>query len=89
LQEDSLILSQPNAAERMEQLLTLPLTSHSAEARITSREMLHSILASAQESCPLAKLDELLRQAGVAFRKGRATIAWMLKYDLLRQVGRT
>ena len=34
--------------------------------------------------CSIADIDRLMAEAGVDPGVGRATIAWMLKYDLLR-----
>jgi glycosyltransferase involved in cell wall biosynthesis len=73
-----------DALPRLDQLLQLPLTNHSTDARVSDRTLLHTVLATALVPCTLAELDELFRQAGVAFDAGRATVAWLLKYDLLR-----
>ena len=60
----------------------MPLTSHIADRRVSDASLLRAALGAAP--CSVATLDALWSASGVAFGIGRATLAWMLKYDLLR-----
>jgi hypothetical protein len=68
------------------QLLAFPLTNHSADRRVADAGLLRLALERADPSCSLADLDALFRAAGVDHHRARATIAWMLKYDLIRVI---
>jgi hypothetical protein len=70
----------------LEQLLTLPLTNHAAERRVADAGLLRLALARADPSCSVADVDTLFRTAGVDHHRARATLGWMLKYDLIRVI---
>jgi glycosyltransferase involved in cell wall biosynthesis len=72
------------AGEALPTLLGLPLTNHVAETRVSDAAVLRAVLAAASAGCPLAALDEVLRGHEVGHEAGRTTIAWLLKYGLLR-----
>ncbi len=74
----------PGAGEALDVLLAMPLTHHAAGRRAADPGLLRSAIARAP--CSVADLDRSLTGAGVEHSLGRATIAWMLKYDLLRVV---
>jgi Glycosyl transferases group 1 len=76
----------PWAPAELEQLLTLPLTNHAAHRRIADPGLLRQALMRAAPSCSLADLDTLFLAAGVDHDRARATIAWLLKYDLIRVI---
>jgi hypothetical protein len=63
----------------------MPLTHHEPGRRAPDASVLRAAIARAP--CSVAELDQLLADAGVAFDVGRATTAWLLKYDLLRIAG--
>jgi glycosyltransferase involved in cell wall biosynthesis len=71
------------AAERLEMLLKMPLVNHVAHTRVTDPALLRAVLAVA-DGRPLRELEEVLIQAGAERGTGRATLMWLLKYDLLR-----
>jgi glycosyltransferase involved in cell wall biosynthesis len=86
LEETGLVQATPDAPDRLEQLLTLPLTSFLAETRCTQAAVLQAVLSVAATPCPLTQLDRIFEQADVPHVAGRATLAWLLKYDLLRRL---
>jgi glycosyltransferase involved in cell wall biosynthesis len=75
------LLPGPSAAEMLDLLLDAPLTNHIAGRRVADRALLHAALSRAP--CSVADLDALWSSAGVELRVARATLGWMLKYDLL------
>ena len=70
----------------VEQLLALPLTNHAADRRVADSGLLRLALERAAPSCSVADLDALFLAAGVDHHRARATLAWMLKYDLIRVI---
>ncbi|MBX9627066.1 MAG: glycosyltransferase family 4 protein [Gemmataceae bacterium] len=83
LGDDARLTAAPDAAARLELLLTLPLVTHAEWARHTDRALLRRMLAAA-DGRSLAELEDVLAAAGGGRQRARATLAWMLKYDLLR-----
>lgn len=81
---DAEVIAAENAATQLAALLELPLTSYLASSRVTDQVVLGRVLQLAGEGCALAQLDAALASAGAEPRRSRATLAWMLKYDLLR-----
>ena len=75
----------PGAERRLEQVLQLPLTNHVGYIRCSDRAVLAAVLALARTPCRMAQLESFLTQAGVGPAASRATLAWMLKYDLLQR----
>lgn len=71
---DCRLVAAPQADDRLQTLLSVPLTNYEPQDRDTDSDVLETALQVAAEGC---SLDQL----GVS----RATIAWMLKYDLLRR----
>ena len=84
LGDDDRVVADEDARERLTWLLGLPLTNYVAERRSADPEVLRSVLAAAASPRTLAELDGVLAGAGVRRVPGRATLAWMLKYGLLR-----
>jgi glycosyltransferase involved in cell wall biosynthesis len=76
----------PGAEVRLARVLVMPLTNHVPNTRTADLATLRRVLSAAAAPRPLAELDEVLRQAGVGPVAARATLAWMLKYDVLRVV---
>jgi hypothetical protein len=72
------------ADAHLDRLLTTPLTNHVAERRSSDPRVLRQVLEAAATACPLDHLDAILGQNGLGATARRATLAWMLKYDLLR-----
>ena len=82
LRDDTVLQAAPDAVARLAVLLATPLVTHAAWARCTDPATLCGVLAAAVDGRPLAELD-----ARLGGRTARATLAWMLKYDLLRVAG--
>jgi glycosyltransferase involved in cell wall biosynthesis len=78
------VVAAPAAEAELPALLAAPLTSHAADRRVTDAAVLVALLARAAVPRPLADLDGVLARAGASPRAARATIAWLLKYGLLR-----
>jgi hypothetical protein len=74
----------PAASEQLDVLLVMPLTHHAAGRRVPDAGLLRDALAEAP--CSVEDLDRFWSKAGIEHGLGRATLAWMLKYDLFRAV---
>jgi glycosyltransferase involved in cell wall biosynthesis len=85
LADDDWLETKPGAEQRLEQVLQLPLTNHVSYSRCSDRSVLATVLGQGQTPCQLGQLESLLAQAGVSQAASRATLAWMLKYDLLQR----
>jgi len=72
----------PGACEALDNLLAMPLTHHAAGSRVTDPALIRAALALAPGS--IDDFDRLWSRSGIERAVGRATLAWMLKYDLLR-----
>jgi hypothetical protein len=72
------LIPAPGATERLRVLLEMPLVTHAEWARIVDPAKLASVL-SAPDGQTLAELEAMLGGP-----RARATLTWMLKYDLLR-----
>ncbi len=74
----------PGAAGQVEALLAMPLSSHAQSRRVNDPELIKGALGLAP--CTVLDLDGYWSGARVERSLGRSTLAWMLKYDLLRAV---
>ena len=72
------------AESRLEPLLAMPLTNYSGNRRASDGAVLRKVLAAASTDRSISDLDRVLLRSGVGAAQGRATLAWMLKYGLLR-----
>jgi glycosyltransferase involved in cell wall biosynthesis len=86
LRDEDLLRTTAGAEERLGVLLALPLMAHVGYSRSTGADLLRAVLAATAEPRPLAEVEAVLRQAGVDPVRARATVAWLLKYDLLHTV---
>ncbi len=84
-QDDSLEAA-PGAGDDLGQLLAQPLTSYASDRRIGDEAALRAILAAASNPRTVGELDACLGGRGASYGAGRATLAWMLKYGLLRRI---
>jgi glycosyltransferase involved in cell wall biosynthesis len=87
LEGGSLVEAAPGAAERLPLLLASSLTSYLPETRSSDAAVLGAILQACARPIRIAELDALLEARGVGRNPGRATVAWLLKYALLRAPG--
>jgi len=78
------IVPAPAAGEHLDVLLAMPLTHHAPRRRVPDAGLLRAALAEAP--CSVEDLDLFWSRAGIEYGIGRATLAWMLKYDLLQAV---
>ena len=76
------VVRAPGASDSLDVLLAMPLTHHAPGRRVTDAGLLRA--AFALLPCSVEDLDRFWSQSGVDHGVGRATLAWMLKYDLLR-----
>jgi hypothetical protein len=87
LADDATLEATAGAEARLEGLLAMPLVTHAAWARVSDAAVLRAALASVAASPigrSLADLESVLTAAGADRPAARATLAWLLKYDLLR-----
>jgi glycosyltransferase involved in cell wall biosynthesis len=84
LREDDRVQTVPGANSRLETLRGLPLTNYAGEVRCQETSVLLGILSEAAAPRPLVDLDGFFVREGIDHSAGRATVAWMLKYGLLR-----
>lgn len=84
LDADQTVVADPDALNRLTTVRTMPLTNHSARFRSSDAAVLQKLLAQAAGSCSLGELEQQLQEAGLTHQAARATLAWMMKYDLLR-----
>lgn len=81
---DAGVVAAEHAIGQLALLLQLPLTSYLASSRVADEAVLTQLLERAAPDCQLADLEALLSAQGADPQRCRATLAWMLKYDLLR-----
>ncbi|MBX6312652.1 MAG: glycosyltransferase family 4 protein [Isosphaeraceae bacterium] len=84
LQDEDRLVADENARERLHWFLDLPLTNYVASERTADPDRIRAVLTAAETPRALVELDEVLARAGIGRIAGRATLAWMLKYGLLR-----
>jgi hypothetical protein len=86
LDRDAWVQVAPGAEEALGPLLSMLLTHHAEEFRAGDRTIYSVVLAAAAHPHTIHDLDRVFRDSGVPPGIARATLAWMLKYDLLREV---
>jgi glycosyltransferase involved in cell wall biosynthesis len=84
LAEDDLVETVPGSDHQLGLALSLPLIAYAGERRSSEENVLRALLVEAIQPRTIARLDAILERLGVEHQKGRATLAWMLKYGLLR-----
>jgi hypothetical protein len=82
--DDDEVARTQHADRDLQQLLAHPLVHHTPESRVSAAPMLLAALDAASPRCSVSSLDALFAAAGFDRPRARSTIAWMLKYDLLR-----
>ena len=78
------VVAANDATSQLELLLKLPLTNYLATSRVADANVLSKLLETCATPCELGKLETMLSAHGSSHHRARATLAWMLKYDLLR-----
>jgi glycosyltransferase involved in cell wall biosynthesis len=82
LGDDDVLKATDGAAKRLEQVVAMPLVNHVATTRVSDLAVLRTVLAAA-EGRPIGEVEKVLLKGGTDHVTARATLAWMLKYDLL------
>lgn len=83
LTESTTVIACENAAERLKEILSLPLMNHAADDRITNVELLIKALTVAQDGADIGALQRILVSDEPDSTRSLTTISWMLKYALL------
>jgi glycosyltransferase involved in cell wall biosynthesis len=84
LEDGARVEAVPRAEAGLGLVLALPLTNYAREQRVGEEAVLRALLDEARSPRTLAEMDAALHRLGVGHGAGRATLAWMLKYGLLR-----
>jgi glycosyltransferase involved in cell wall biosynthesis len=84
LDENSRAETVPEAEAALGRFLALPLCNYAGPRRVCDPGALRAVLAAAARPQPLGELADVLRNHGAAHGTARATLAWLLKYGLLR-----
>ena len=82
LGEDDRVVPAPGASGTLDLLLGMPLANHAPHRRVSDPELIRGALALAP--CSIEDFDRYWLRCGVEKGLGRSTLAWMLKYDLVR-----
>jgi hypothetical protein len=85
LDDGALVVAAADGASYLDSLLAMGLTNYVPDARVADRETARRVLLSCATPRSLADLERDVL-ASVPRRRARATIGWLLKYDLLRVV---
>ncbi|HUG71295.1 MAG TPA: glycosyltransferase [Pirellulaceae bacterium] len=83
-----LVIADAGASQRMQEIHSQPLTNHEGDGRCTESTVLAIVLDQLAEPKSIAEIAQTFRAAGSSHVAASATIAWLLKYDLLRTVQR-
>jgi glycosyltransferase involved in cell wall biosynthesis len=83
----ALLQATPGAENEVQRFLLSPLCNYAGSRRVREEGALRAVLSAAAQARPLGELEDVLRRHGVEHRAARATLAWLLKYGLVRSVG--
>jgi glycosyltransferase involved in cell wall biosynthesis len=75
-----------DASTQLPMLLRLPLSNYVPQFRVVAEQPLLALLLQAQKPCSLGDLDVSLAKHSGSIQERRRTLAWLLKYDLLRVI---
>ena len=84
LDDEARVVAAASAIDRLASLLAEPLTHHAAGHRVSDPSTLSGILGLAADPTRAGGLLAALRSRSVGPVRAAATLAWLLKYDLLR-----
>ena len=84
--DDDRVQALPDAAEAVITFLQMPLTNLVANRRCTDRDTLVNLLKTAVQAMTTQEVVNALERSGVGPVESRATIAWLMKYGLLRTI---
>ncbi|MBW3542603.1 MAG: hypothetical protein KY476_20260 [Planctomycetes bacterium] len=78
------LVAGPDAIARLATLSHLPLTNHEAGYRVTDLAVLNELMKHARDARTAGELIEWLVVRQTPRGKAAATLAWLMKYDLVR-----
>ena len=86
LNDASIVAAAKNSVDALQATLADRLLVHSAGRRLAEQNVLSEVLQASSQPASIGKLVSLIqsRQKDASASVARATIAWMLKYDLIR-----
>ncbi len=84
LGDEVLLVVDETGPTRVDQALQMSLTNYSATRRTSDPVIIRAIMTATEQPRTFRDLDELFQKHQVNYQIARATIAWMLKYGLLR-----
>jgi glycosyltransferase involved in cell wall biosynthesis len=85
LHDDTQVTTAPGALDELPRLLALPLCAYAGQ-RLTEAAVLREVLHEAESGRSIGELAPLLGLHGARPGLARATLAWLLKYGLLKPV---
>ncbi len=86
LSGESRLIAAEDASVQLDVVLALPITNYLPQLRIVERAALLRVIEAAQHPSALHALSLILESPESTRERQLATLAWMLKYDLLRCV---
>lgn len=84
LGDETRVTTAPGATSELPRLLSLPLCAYAGQ-RVHDAPTLRAVLDQARSLCSLGELTQLLGRHGVQPGPAHASLAWLLKYGLLRR----
>jgi hypothetical protein len=84
--DETQLVATAGAQQRLSDLARLPLTSYLPRARLADEAALARVLAGCERPRAVRDLELLPELSALPRQVCRATIAWLLKYDLLQLV---
>jgi glycosyltransferase involved in cell wall biosynthesis len=84
LGDADLVQTAPDAMTRLPTFLSLPLTNMAGDRRCADPKALADLLTATEVPRTICELAADFERAGTEPTQARATVAWLLKYDLLR-----
>jgi glycosyltransferase involved in cell wall biosynthesis len=84
LRDTDMVQRVPNMEQWLEMLVNRPLTTYANHPRVKEAALLRALLAAASSPRSVADLESVLTGMAVPPADCRPTLAWLLKYGLLR-----
>ncbi|HUY35895.1 MAG TPA: glycosyltransferase family 4 protein [Pirellulales bacterium] len=84
LADDDRLKTVAGAESHLGRIVSLPLTNYAADRRVADEAVLRTLLATTADARSIAELIDQLSRQGIPQSRGRATLAWLLKYGLMR-----
>jgi glycosyltransferase involved in cell wall biosynthesis len=86
LDEGTTLVAVPGARDDLERVLSSPLCNYAGQRRVCDGEVLRGVLDAAAAPRSVEELTDALRSRGAAHGTARATVAWLVKYGILKVV---